>query len=122
MSPQRHPYWDYSNYYLDGTVYSAVCMLFLPSDHRHTFRLDLPSMDLHCHTFRLEWATLEVKRARYYYNSFAKIEKVNIFTSFYVIFTVKYAVIEEFCVILQRSSEHVLLKQRSVMLDLRIET
>ena len=53
--------------------------------HRHTFRLDLPSMDLHCHTFRLEWATLEVKRARYYYNSFAKIEKVNIFTSFYVI-------------------------------------
>ena len=83
---------------------------------------DLPLMDLHCHTFRLEWATLEVKRARYYYNSFAKIEKVNIFTSFYVIFTVKYAVIEEFCVILQRSSEHVLLKQRSVMLDLRIET
>ena len=51
-----------------------------------------------------------------------KSKKVNIFTSFYVIFTVKYAVIEKFCVILQRSSEHVLLKQRSVMLDLRIET
>ena len=37
---------------------------------------------------------------------------------FYVIFTERRLEIEEFCVILQRSSEHDLLKQRSVMLFL----
>ena len=67
-------------------------------------------------------ATLEVKSPRYYNFSCAEIEIVTKSITFYVIFTVRYAVIEDFCVILQRSSEHDLLKQRSVMLDLLIET
>jgi len=47
---------------------------------------------------------------------------VNKFASFYVIFAFSGIEFEDFCVYLQRSSEHDLLKQRSVMLDLQMET
>ena len=53
-----------------------------------------------------------------YHFSCAEIEKETNFIIIYVIFAFRGIVIGLFCVLLQRSSEHDLLKQRSVMLDL----